>query len=294
MNPLLITIISATIIVPAIVAGIISQYQRETTSIEDKYTHRSSAEIDETYHQSYLTDLIPDDATYNDEIITAGEVTGPTIKLSVGNDRDGDGIPDSEELTTQPDNPDSDGDGIIDSQDPAPNDPTIGKTAPPPPLPPAGPTVEAGKLKINTLYKNVRNLSRGATQWVNHTTARPGETLAFLIYLVLENTGNAGEYKATISDFLDDNLRYIGSGTISINNQTPESLTGSSWMSGYTIEVPAGQTKIVEIRFSATAELHGSRTIVLSNNIVKVDTPQNTATDNAFVSINSKSPIPTF
>jgi uncharacterized repeat protein (TIGR01451 family) len=289
VNPFLITLISATIIVPAIIAGIVSQYQRETTSIEDKYTRRSSAEIDETYHQSYLTNLISDDATYSDEVVTAGEVTGPTIKLSVGNDRDGDGIPDSEELTTQPDNPDSDGDGTIDSQDPAPNDPTIGKTAPPPPLPPAGPTVEAGELKINELYKNVRNLSRGATQWVNHTTARPGETLAFLIYLVLENTGNTGEYEATISDFIDDNLRHISSGTISINNQTPDSLAGSSWMNGYVVKVPAGQTKIIEIRFSAIAELHRSETIILSNNIVKVVTPQNTATDNAFVSININS-----
>ena len=294
MNPLLITIISATIIVPAIIAGIISQYQRETTSIEDKYTGRSSAEIDETYHQSYLTDLIPDDATYGDEIVTASEVTGPTIKLSVGNDRDGDGIPDNEELTTQPDNPDSDGDGIIDSQDPAPNDPTIGKTAPVPPPPPVGPVAESGELKINTLYKNVRNLSRGATQWVNHTTAQPGDTLTFLIYLVLENTGGTTSYQAVIYDFLDDNLRYIGSGTVSTNNQTPESLAGSSWMNGYTVTVPPGQTKIIEIHFNAVAELHGSRTIVLSNNIVKVDTPQNTATDNAFVSINSKSPIPTF
>jgi hypothetical protein len=277
-------IISVTIVVPAIVAGIIGQYQRETTSIEEKYNRRSAVEIDETYHQSYLTNLITDDDTYNDEIVKNNEVSGGPINLAGGStDRDEDGLPNSTD--PQPNNPDTDGDGTIDGQDPAPTNPGIGTPVTPAPTLPTGDTELVGELEIKNMYKNVRNLNQGATRWVNYTDAKPGDQLAFLIHFELINTSKTNQ-QAILSDFLNQYLRYAGSASVSINNQT-QTITGESWMNGYIIEVPAGLTKVVEIRFNATAYLGQTNMIVLATNIARVTTQKNRAKDDAFVSINS-------
>lgn len=283
--------ITTTIVAVILTATMISQYQRETTSIEDKYTNRSSAEIDATYHQSYLNSgLITEDGFYSDNIINDDEVSGSPINTQAGsnpNDFDEDGIPNA----TDPDpyNPDTDGDGLADGQDPAPVDPTVGQTATPIPTPPVD-TKKVGELKVGDFYTNVRNLGRGATQWATHTESRPGDQIAFIIYAELTNTSDYVTYEAIITDRLQStHLEYSGSATVEINHSLPQTLAGDSWMNGYTIKVPAGQTKIVEIRFTATAELDQPNQVVVDTNFAWVDTDSNNdrKTDVAFVTIDS-------
>jgi hypothetical protein len=283
--------VTTTFVAVILTASLISSYQRETTSVEDKYTNRSSAEIDATYHQSYLDiGLINQDGFYNDNIVGDKEVEGSPIATQASNnptDFDEDGIPNA----TDPDprNPDSDGDGLIDGKDPAPADPTAGKTDTPPTPPEPGPVAQAGELKIGEFYTNVRNLSRGATHWESYTQAKPGDQLAFIIYAELTNTSSYAEYEATITDQLQaTHLKYTGSATIEINNGDAQALGGEGWMNGYTIKVPAGQTKLVTIRFNATADLKTLNQVVVSTNFAWVLTETNDKkTDVAFVTINS-------
>ncbi|MBN2585061.1 hypothetical protein JXA59_00205 [Patescibacteria group bacterium] len=273
-------------------AALISQYQRETTSIEDKYTNRSAAEIDSTYHQSYLDDnLIIEDGFYDDNIIKDSEVYGSGIATQASSnpsDFDEDGIPNATD--SDPRNPDSDGDGLIDGRDPNPTDPTLGKTETPPLPPQPGPVVQSGELKIGTFYTNVRNLSRGATRWATHTESKPGDQLAFIIHAELTNTSSMTAYEAKIFDRLESKyLKPGGTATVEINGGLSQTLPSTSWMSGYTITVPAGQTKIVEIRFNATAELRTTNQIVVATNYAwALDViSKNKKSDIAFVTINS-------
>lgn len=282
---------TTTIIAVVLTAALISQYQRETTSVEDKYTNRSSAEIDATYHQSYLDpNLITEDSFYDDNIIGSSEVAGSPIATQASsnpNDFDEDGLPNA----TDPDprNPDTDGDGLIDGQDPAPTDPVIGQTAPPP-APPIDQTKPAGELEIHNFYTNVRDLNRGQIQWSSYTEAKPGDRLAFIVYAELINTSSNIDYEATIVDQLQlARLKYDNSSaTIEINGGQPQTLAGNGWMNGYTVKVPAGQTKIVEIRFNAIATLNTPDQIIVATNFAFVTTTSdNKKTDTAFVTIDS-------
>ncbi|OGB85166.1 hypothetical protein A2994_03340 [candidate division Kazan bacterium RIFCSPLOWO2_01_FULL_48_13] len=283
--------VTTTMVAVILTASLISQYQRETTSIEDKYTNRSAAEIDDTYHQSYLdSGLITEDGFYDDNVISDDEVSGSPLNTQAGadpNDWDEDGIPNA----TDPDprNPDTDGDGSVDGRDPAPTDPATGKTDTPPAPPAPGPVEQVGELAINDFYTNVRNLSRGATQWVTHTKAQPGDQLAFIVYAELTNTSDRFTYEARIFDRLESAyLKYGGSATVTINNGTPQTLAGSGWMNGYPVTVPAQQTATVEIYFKATASLITINQVVVPTNFAWVTTTtKNQKTDAAFVTINS-------
>ena len=282
---------TTTLVAVILTALLISQYQRETTSIEDKYTNRSGTEIDATYHQTYLSDgMITEDGFYDDNVIGDNEVEGAPIATQASNDPndlDGDGLPNA----TDPDprSPDSDGDGSVDSQDPEPTDPTVGKTATPPLPPTPGEVAQAGRLEVGEFYTNVRNLSRGATRWDTHTTSKPGDQLAFIVYAELVNTSSYLEYEATIGDKLQSaHLKYAGSATVEINHGLPQTITGDSWMAGYTIKVPAGQTKTVEIRFDATADLKTPNQVLVATNFAWVTTTsRDKKTDVAFVTIDS-------
>jgi hypothetical protein len=82
-------------------------------------------------------------------------------------------------------------------------------------------------------------------------------------------------------------LRY-GSATVEINNGDPEALSGDGWMDGYIIKVPAGQTKLVDIRFNTTANLPTLNQVVVDTNFAWVTTTSNDKeTDVAFVTIDS-------
>lgn len=89
-------------------------------------------------------------AVYSDGHETAGVSKSVTTKSPPPTDRDGDGIPDSEdEYPDDPTNtpPDRDGDGIPDSEDEYPDDPTN-----------TPPSIEVKNLEIKTTYKSA-NLS---------------------------------------------------------------------------------------------------------------------------------------
>lgn len=282
------TLITTSIVGAAIIASVIYHYQRETTSIEDKYLNRPGAEIDATYYQSYLdSSLITEDDYYSDNLVEDSEVYGSRLSLhaSADDDWDGDGWPNDKENEegTEPDNPDTDGDGIVDSQDTDPTNPEIGGTAPPPPQPPR-PPADTGRLIIKEFYKNTRNIGRGETRWTHYTTASPGDTMAFLIYINLENSSSSTK-TATLYDFMSHHLSYAGH---AILNGSSSSLAGESWLNGLDLSISGNTTKEFEISFWATARDTG-----IASNTARLVTPRTSGTDTAFVNITSPAtPIP--
>jgi len=310
MKPIII-VITSTIVGAIIIASVIYHYQRETTSIEDKYTDRSSAEIDDTYHQSYLdSTLITEDGYYSDSLIGSSEVYhtyyGPGGDLDDDGltnaqeyqygtnpnnpDSDGDGISDLDEINngTDPRSPDTDGDGTIDSQDPEPTNPDIGGTTSPP-SPPLPPLPDTGQLVIRDFYKNVRNISQGDTEWSNYIDAKPNDILRFFIYIDLENTSSVSE-TATLYDILEEpELEYNDSLQIIINDieQPYSELLEYTWRDGYHITVAPNTTKTYEIYFRSITRLDQPNRITAATNIAKLVTNYRTVLDVAFIGINS-------
>lgn len=232
--------ITSSIVGASIIASVIYHYQRETTSIEDKYAHRSGAEVDDTYHQSYLSDppLVTEDGYYDNNVINDNETYGPEIPLHAGleDDWDGDGWSNDKENEegTQPDNPDTDGDGIIDSQDPYPNDPTKGGVG----SPGDGEDVQPA-LVVNKFYKHVCNNTdelcdpnQDKDDWEQFVYAEPGDLISFYIYIQLNTSDLTNNCTATLTDFFGSNLEYYNNAMLRINNGEPIVLDDFQYPSG--------------------------------------------------------------
>jgi len=156
MRGSIISLIIVTIVSVFAVAGIVSYFSRSTTFMEEKYLNRPSADIDELYVDPIKN--LEEDGNYSDDIIKSGEFTY-VAPCTPGQDTDGDGIMDEDELLLGLDcrNPDTDGDNIIDGQDIEPLDFNTGADSTPflfGPEKPDEPDAESGSLLVKDFYKN--------------------------------------------------------------------------------------------------------------------------------------------
>ena len=268
--------VTSSIVGAIIIASVVYHYQRETTSIEDKYTHRSGVEIDDTYHQSYLSDpsLVTEDGYYSDDIINNNETYGPEIPLYAGSedDRDGDGWSNDKEENeegTQPDNPDTDGDGVIDSQDPYPNDPAKGGAGSPGDDEDGQPA-----LAINQFYKHVCNNAdelcdpnQGKDDWKQFVYAEPGDLISFFIYIQLNTSDLTSNYAATLTDFFGSNLEYRNNAMLRINNEELIALDdfqypNGEWYKSLPLFIGTEDIMIYEIYFETIFQPHLSQSAI--------------------------------
>ncbi|MBU1082920.1 hypothetical protein KKE14_00550 [Patescibacteria group bacterium] len=285
------------------VASINTFYQRETTSIEMKYTGSSSAEIDALYHTSYLQvpgddfalTINENDGSYSDNIKIFSTGMGPNNNLHAGpsNDWDNDGLlnNNNDELDdegrvtgTQPDNPDTDGDGIIDSQDPAPLDPTIGGAITPPIYlgdNGDGGQQQEGELNIINFYKAAcnPNLTGGIcdkdnnNNWqINQIDATINQILQFKIHVELQNNSSFTKNVHLLDNLPIELLYYYypGSAEIQINSNPIHELTKheDDWLEDpyETLQLTVGplRTKAYTIWFNAKVlDLPATNTVML-------------------------------
>lgn len=258
-----------TIVAVVFIATINTYYQRETTSMEEKYSGRSSAEIDDLYHQSYFPADSPIalsineyDGTYSDNIKTTSTGYGLNNDLHAGtaDDWDGDGWDyDTEEAKgTQPDNPDSDGDGIIDSQDPAPLNFDIGGAITPP-LSPSG-EEETGVILVTNFYKKACLVSAADctndNNYLSSVDVNSGELLKFKLHFELQNTGTISHTIKLFDDLAAYRLQYIlNSAKMQVNDNPIFDLKDDwdNWLEtnweSLLLSVKSGQTKSYNIWF---------------------------------------------
>ncbi len=273
-----------------LVASTISHYQRETTSIEQKYSYRSADEIDATYNDPLAK--ISNSISYNDNVTPHS--TG-IIGLFLADDQDHDGLTDSDETNTyktNPQNPDTDGDGTSDGIDIDPLDPTIdGVTLPPAPviLPP--PIVQYDQLFINSLQKKVKNLGNPTEDWSLVTNAKFGDSVAFKIDAELTNPSSTETFSATLSDQLGKNLKYTEkSGYIKIGQGTPQQLP-DNWLAGHTVaitpEISLQKLVLVEITFQALIVDNSTDRYRITINRAWVKTLSDLKNASAFINITS-------
>jgi len=264
------------VVTAAFIASMTVHFQRETTSIEEKYSDRSSEETDQLYHTSYLQVpgddfalTITEDDTYSDNIKDkAVQALNNLLHAGPVNDWDDDGLTNNEEesIGTQPDNPDTDGDGIIDSQDPAPLDPTIGGAIVPPPET----IIDVGDISITNFYKAACNPNLPSNtcdkdnneDWqIDQIDGNINQGLEFKIHIELENTSNVRAY-INLFDLLPKELLYFyypGSAEIQINSGPLQELNDhqDNWLEGLyppplQLTVASKQRKIYNIWFNAT------------------------------------------
>lgn len=285
-----------------LVALIMSHYQRETTSIEEKYQHRSADEIDATYNDPLAK--ISNSAYYNDNVTPHS--TG-IIGLFLPDDQDHDGLSNYQERSsllggtgTDSQNPDTDGDGTSDGieimlgTDPLNKD-SGGVTFPPaPPTPPVIP-LETKELIINIFYKNAKNPLQPEAKWSHYTDAAVGDKLSFLIYMELTNTSTDPTFAppAQLTDQLSKEFTYTpGSSYIRFNNAETLQQMDDNWITqgqSYTISIPPNvnpQKPVpIEITFEAKLSTVPADQIRLTNNQATLKTPTAEVSDTAVITI---------
>lgn len=272
------------------IAAFMAAFQRGTTDIESKYFNKSGSELERTYYSSF-----PPDSVWG-----GGGLTGLTGNpaFDLGPDRDHDGLSNAQEITlgTSPSDPDTDGDLMIDGVEIAmgtdPLDATSGgaqKVLPQPNLPPIVPPT-GGYLRIDTFYKNVRNLTLNETAWAHLTKARYEDTVSFLIYAELTNTSADQTLTATLGDKLESGLKYInGSGYIQTNNGEKQPLPDSWINQSYPLAISPlmnGSNPVpIQITFNALVTKSPTNDWTFTNNQVLLQTDAGIKRDTAFVQL---------
>lgn len=277
-----------------LLASVMSHYQRETTSIEEKYQYRSADEIDATYNDPLAK--ISNSAFYNDNVTPHS--TG-TIGLFLKDDQDHDGLSNDDEKTihgTNPQNPDTDGDGTSDGieillgTDPLDKD-SGGVDLPPVPVLPPPPIIQYDQLFINSLQKKVKNLGNPTEDWSLVTNAEFGENVSFKIDAELTNPSSTETFPATFSDQLGKNLQYISaSGYIKIGQGTSQQLP-DNWLAGYAVvispEISMQKPVSVEITFQVLLVDNSADRYRITINRAWVKTLGDLQTASAFINITS-------
>lgn len=277
-----------------LLASVMSHYQRETTSIEEKYQYRSADEIDATYNDPLAK--ISNSAYYNDDVTPHS--TG-IIGLFLKDDQDHDGLTNSDEISTyktDPQNPDTDGDGTSDGIEillgTDPSDKASGGVGfPPAPviLPP--PIIYYDQLFINSLQKKVKNLGNPNEEWSLVTNAKFSDNVAFKIDAELTNPSTDQTFSAIFSDQLGKNLQYVEKkGYIRINQGTSQELP-DSWLAGYAVSILPGmnpqQPVSVEITFQVLLVDNSADRYRITVNRVWLKTLGDLQTASAFINITS-------
>jgi len=289
-----VALLGTTLVGMTIIAVVVYNYTRETTSADLKYSQRPGIEIDTIYNHPLMDNSIAGLTYYSDDNVpeSAGgppkmigyqysEAAGADTDLdglttdqekiygtsTLDSDTDNDGLPDGEEISlgTNPTDNDTDKDGVTDGAEVAlgtdPSDPDSGGTDFPIPSvepgQPGGP-IQQDRLFVNTFYKNVKNLSQSDAEWSHSTEVKFGGDVAFLIYMELTNPSLDQKFPFTIKDNLGKDLQYISnSGYIRINNGESE-LLPDTWLIGYermiNPELNPQKPVPVEITFNALAK----------------------------------------
>ena len=274
----------------------VSHYQRETTSIEEKYQYRSADEIDATYGDPLAK--ISNSTYYNDNVTPHS--TG-IIGLFLQDDQDHDWLNNNAEKIqygTDPQNPDTDGDGTSDGieivlgTDPLDkNSGGVQKIILPTPTPqPPTPPILDKYLRIDEFYKNVRNATKGETKWSHLTQANFGDQLDFLIYMELTNTSLDQYYSATLTDHLGKSLSYISnSGYIRINEGAYEPLSDDWITKAYPLSISPTlnpQKPVpIEIKFNALVQSDPTNTYNLTQNYAALKTDNDLKEDFVFIQL---------
>jgi hypothetical protein len=287
-------LIVVLIVGAAMLASVVFNYTRETTSSEFKYS-KSANEIIATYYQP-LASIVEDDYYRRNGLDVPAEDTCTDINA----DQDIDGWINSVEVAngTRCDNPDTDGDGTIDSIDSAPLEPTQGGA--PEIIPPAGlPILPNYRLFINQFYKNALNQTLGATDWTHQVTAHMGDHVRFIIYADINNNNPTDTLPCIIKDQLGKSLDYVEDNTGTINyyyvNGAVHPLTDDLGIrllsTGLSFNIAPASVEhpntIIEIYFETTVWPDPKNSLNVTLNSAKIQTDLQSSSDYAFVMIKS-------
>lgn len=104
-----------------------------------------------------------------------------------------------------------------------------------------------------TIYKTVRNITKGETYYQKSTSANPGDRIAFS--LRVETTRNVLAYNVIVSDTLPANISYVSGSTRIDNNYTSDGITSG----GINIGTLSGnQSKTIVFEGAAASEYNFS------------------------------------
>ncbi|MFH0912302.1 MAG: thrombospondin type 3 repeat-containing protein [Patescibacteria group bacterium] len=286
-------IMIATLVGAAVIAVVVYNFQRETTSIETKYAGKTGDEIDVTYNFPLFNLVTGPD--YDDNI-TPG---GPATPVNLGDDPDYDGLTNAREqaLGTDINDPDTDNDGTSDGIEDLlgtdPTDPSSGGVKIPSLTSPGqtGDGGQTGQSVVSVFYKYVKNLGEEGAVWSHYANAKFGEDVTFLIHIEATNPSSELPLLLPIKDYLGKHLQYISqSGYIRVN-QGESQLLPDTWLINYPIYIAAQDnpdvpvlTK-VEITFNALLKADPTNNLSTTLNQATLSVGESSLTDTAFIKL---------